>query len=66
MKISIESQTEARKGPNRLLTQTTSQTLFVILLVLCHKEASKLKEYHQKFSSKLRLTFAYPSTGAYY
>ena len=35
--------------------------MFVVLLFLCHIETSKLQEYTQKFSSKFRLSLAWPS-----
>jgi len=42
------------------------KTLFLVLLFLWHKETSKLQEYRQKVSSKLRLRLAWLCTGAHY
>jgi len=38
----------------------------MVLLFVCHKQTSKLQENHQKCSSKLRLSLAWPCTGAHY
>jgi len=46
--------------------QKESQTLFVVLPFLCHKETSKLQEYHEYFFSKLRLSLAWDCTRAHY
>jgi len=50
MKISIKSQKvqkkEQKKAKPIALRPENSQTFFMALLFLCHKETSKLQEYH--------------------
>jgi len=54
---------KAWKRWNELFKGQKSQTLFVVLLFLGHKETSKLQEYDYKFSSKLRLSLVWHCAG---
>jgi len=65
MKILIKKQTVLKIGQKKakLIVQKPK---FVVLLFICHKETSKLQEYHYKFSSKSRLSLAWPHTEPYY
>jgi len=68
MKISMKSQTVLKRGqkrPNRLFKGQKKAKLCLWYCYSCHKEASKLHEYHYKFPSKLRLSLPWLCTGAH-
>ena len=68
MKISIKKQTVLKRPENSQADclKASKKSNFVVLLFFCHKETSRLQEYHSKLSSKLSLSLAWPCTGANY